>query len=142
MLTGALIGPAIVLATVAMRGRVGATAALAALGDNDPVLEDEYQRLGTTSGAYDDWHEGNDPAGITTQHPHLAQRLNPALGGRRLAEPAQVLRELLSHPRMLAYRREGLRERTLVRFNPAAMISRTTDAYERAIAAKKGCMEP
>ena len=31
--------------------------------------EDEYRKLGTTAGAYDDWHEGRDPAGITTQDP-------------------------------------------------------------------------
>jgi glutamate synthase domain-containing protein 2 len=45
------------------------TAAMVAIGDNDPALEAEYQKLGTTAGAYDDWHEGNDPAGITTQRP-------------------------------------------------------------------------
>ena len=45
------------------------TAALIALGDNDPHLEEEYRALGTTAGAYDDWHEGRDPAGITTQDP-------------------------------------------------------------------------
>ncbi|MEZ5827959.1 MAG: FMN-binding glutamate synthase family protein [Hyphomicrobiales bacterium] len=67
------------------------SAALAALGDNDPALEEEYQKLGTTAGAYDDWHEGNDPAGITTQHPHLAQRLDPMLGGRRLANYLTVM---------------------------------------------------
>ena len=38
------------------------TAALVALGDNDPRWEDEYRKLGTTAGAYDDWHEGNDRA--------------------------------------------------------------------------------
>src|SRR5258707_2114124 len=43
------------------------TAALIALGDNDPALESEYNKPGTTAGAYDDWHEGRDPAGITTQ---------------------------------------------------------------------------
>src|SRR5437868_9986782 len=43
------------------------TAALIALGDNDPRWEAEYQKLGTTAGAYDDWHEGKDPAGIITQ---------------------------------------------------------------------------
>lgn len=61
------------------------TAALVALGDNDPALEDEYQKLGTTAGAYDDWHEGQCPAGISTQDPELAARLDPELGGRRLA---------------------------------------------------------
>ena len=45
------------------------TAALIALGDNDPRWEDEYRKLGTTAGCYDDWHEGRDPAGITTQDP-------------------------------------------------------------------------
>jgi glutamate synthase domain-containing protein 2 len=67
------------------------TAALAALGDNDPALEDEYRKLGTTAGAYDDWHEGLDPAGITTQDPNLAARLDPILGGRRLANLLTVM---------------------------------------------------
>lgn len=67
------------------------TAALAALGDNDPHLEDEYQKLGTTAGAYDDWHEGRDPAGITTQDPELAKRLDPIAAGHRLANYLAVL---------------------------------------------------
>lgn len=67
------------------------TAALVALGDNDPVHEAEYQALGTTSGAYDDWHEGRDPAGITTQDPALAARLDPVKAGRRLANYLAVL---------------------------------------------------
>ncbi|HET6234076.1 MAG TPA: FMN-binding glutamate synthase family protein [Acetobacteraceae bacterium] len=67
------------------------TAALVALGDNDPALEAEYQRLGTTAGAYDDWHEGRDPAGITTQDPALAARLDPVLAGRRLANYLAVM---------------------------------------------------
>src|SRR5712675_2467274 len=53
------------------------TAALIALGDNDPRLESDYRELGTTAGAYHDWHEGRDPAGITTQDERLAQRLDP-----------------------------------------------------------------
>ena len=53
------------------------TAAMVALGDNDPELEKEYQKLGTTAGAYDDWHEGQDPAGISTQDPELSKRLDP-----------------------------------------------------------------
>jgi glutamate synthase domain-containing protein 2 len=60
-------------------------AAMIALGDNAPALEDEYQALGSAAGYYDDWHEGLDPAGISTQDPQLAARLDPVLGGRRLA---------------------------------------------------------
>jgi glutamate synthase domain-containing protein 2 len=67
------------------------TAALVAIGDNHPDLEEEYAKLGTTAGAYDDWHEGRDPAGITTQDPELAKRLDPVLGGRRLANYLSVL---------------------------------------------------
>jgi len=67
------------------------TAALIALGDNDPKLEDEYQKLGSTAGCYDDWHEGKDPAGITTQNPELAARLDPVKAGKRLANYLAVL---------------------------------------------------
>src|SRR6516162_3163527 len=64
---------------------------LIALGDNDPHLEDEYRKLGTTAGAYDDWHEGRDPAGITTQDATLAARLDPAIAGRKLANYLSVM---------------------------------------------------
>ncbi len=67
------------------------TAAMVALGDNDPKWEAEYQALGTTAGAYDDWHEGRDPAGITTQDPELAARLDPVEGGRRLRNYLKVM---------------------------------------------------
>jgi glutamate synthase domain-containing protein 2 len=67
------------------------TAALIALGDNDPAFEEEYRKLGTTAGSYDDWHEGRDPVGITTQDPVLAARFDPVLGGRRLANYLSVL---------------------------------------------------
>jgi methylamine---glutamate N-methyltransferase subunit C len=67
------------------------SAALVAIGDNDPLWEDEYQALGTTAGAYDDWHEGRDPAGITTQDPELAARLDPIKAGRRLANYLSVM---------------------------------------------------
>ncbi len=59
-------------------------AAMIALGDNDPALEAEYEAIGSAAGFYDDWHEGRDPAGISTQDPELAKRLDPELGGRRL----------------------------------------------------------
>ena len=67
------------------------TAALVALGDNDPRWEEEYRKLGTTAGAYDDWHEGRDPAGITTQDPELSARLDPVKAGRRLANYLAVM---------------------------------------------------
>ena len=67
------------------------TAALIALGDNDPKWEADYNALGTTAGAYDDWHEGSDPAGITTQDPALAARLDPVAAGRRLANYLKVI---------------------------------------------------
>jgi glutamate synthase domain-containing protein 2 len=67
------------------------TAALIALGDNDPHLEEEYQKLGTTAGAYDDWHEGKDPAGITTQDPELMKRVDPIKAGHRLANYIAVM---------------------------------------------------
>ena len=65
--------------------------ALIAMGDNDPRREDDYNALGTTAGAYDAWHEGRDPAGITTQDPVLARRLDPIDAGRRLANYLRVM---------------------------------------------------
>ncbi len=86
--TGADVAKALALGADAVS--IG-TAALIALGDNDPRLQAEYEALGTTAGAYDDWHEGRDPAGITTQDPALAARLDPILAGRRLANYLSVL---------------------------------------------------
>jgi len=59
--------------------------------DNDPKHEAEYNTLGTTAGAYDAWHLGHDPAGITTQEPELASRLDPEAAGRRLANYLKVM---------------------------------------------------
>lgn len=67
------------------------TAAMVALGDNDPIYEAEYNKLGTTAGAYDDWQDGRDPAGISTQDPELAARLDPVAAGRRLANYLKVM---------------------------------------------------
>jgi glutamate synthase domain-containing protein 2 len=86
--TGADVAKALALGADAVS--IG-TAALIALGDNDPRWEAEYQAMGTTAGAYDDWHEGRDPAGITTQDPALAARLDPVAAGRRLRNYLAVL---------------------------------------------------
>ena len=67
------------------------SAALIAIGDNDPKWETEYKELGTTAGAFDDWHLGNDPAGITTQDPELIKRVNPIKAGERLANYLRVI---------------------------------------------------
>jgi methylamine---glutamate N-methyltransferase subunit C len=60
-------------------------AALIALGDNAPEHDADYRAIGSAAGYYDDWHEGQDPAGISTQDDELAKRFDPELGGRRLA---------------------------------------------------------
>jgi glutamate synthase domain-containing protein 2 len=67
------------------------SAAMIALGDNDPKWEEDYNKLGSTAGAYDDWHEGKDPAGITTQDPELMKRFDPVAGGRRLSNYLKVM---------------------------------------------------
>ena len=67
------------------------TAALIALGDQSPEFDDEYKAIGSAAGFWDDYQQGNDPAGITTQDPELAKRLDPILGGRRLANYINVL---------------------------------------------------
>ena len=67
------------------------SAAMIALGDNDPKWEKDYNKLGSTAGAYDDWHEGNDPAGITTQDPKLMKRFDPIAGGKRLSNYLKVM---------------------------------------------------
>ena len=67
------------------------TAALFALGCNDPRYQAEYESLGSSAGFYDDYQDGLDPAGITTQDPALAARLDPVEGGRRLANYLRVL---------------------------------------------------
>ena len=67
------------------------TAALIALGCNHPRWQQDYEKLGTSAGFYDDYHEGKDPAGISTQDEDLGSRLDPIAGGRRLANYLRVL---------------------------------------------------
>ncbi len=86
--TGADVAKALALGADAVSIGV---AALVALGDNSPSLAEEYAKLGTVPGAYDAWHAGQDPAGISTQDPALAGRLDPELGARRVANYLRVL---------------------------------------------------
>src|ERR671921_2506340 len=80
--SGADVAKALALGADAVSIGVGA---LIALGDNAPELVDEYAKIGSAAGFYDDWHEGRDPAGISTQDGGLAARFDAELGGRRLA---------------------------------------------------------
>ncbi len=67
------------------------TAALVALGCNHPKWDEEYNKIGSAAGFYDDYQDGKDPAGISTQEPELMKRLDPVEGGRRLANFLSVL---------------------------------------------------
>jgi glutamate synthase domain-containing protein 2 len=66
-------------------------AALVALGDNAPEHDDGYRAIGSAAGYYDDYQAGLDPAGISTQDPELAVRLDPVTGGKRLANYLRTL---------------------------------------------------
>jgi len=67
------------------------TAALIAMGDNAPEHEAAYNELGTSAGYYDDYQDGKDPSGISTQNPELGKRLDPASAGRRVANYLRCL---------------------------------------------------
>ncbi|MXZ79883.1 MAG: FMN-binding glutamate synthase family protein [Gammaproteobacteria bacterium] len=67
------------------------TAALIAMGDNSPEFEKDYNELGSSAGYYDDYQDGQDPTGISTQDPGLGARLDPAMAGRRVANYLRVL---------------------------------------------------
>jgi len=67
------------------------TAALIALGCNSPQWQAEYEKLGSAAGFFDDYQDGTDPAGISTQDEKLAARLDPVQAGRRLANYLRVL---------------------------------------------------
>ena len=86
--TGADVAKALALGADAVAIGV---AALIALGDNSPELEDGYREIGSAAGFYDDWQAGRDPSGISTQDPELAARFDPVKGGRRLANYLRVL---------------------------------------------------
>jgi len=67
------------------------TAALISMGDNSPEFEKRYNELGTSAGFYDDYQDGQDPTGISTQNPELGKRLDPDIAGRRVANYLRVM---------------------------------------------------
>jgi glutamate synthase domain-containing protein 2 len=86
--TGADVAKALALGADAVSIGV---AALIALGDNAPEHDAAYREIGSAAGYYDDWQAGLDPAGISTQDPDLAARLDPVEAGHRLANYLRVL---------------------------------------------------
>jgi len=86
--TGADVAKALALGADAVA--IG-TAALIALGDNHPRYAADYEKIGSAAGFFDDFQDGKDPAGISTQDPELAARLDPVDAGRRLANYLRVL---------------------------------------------------
>jgi glutamate synthase domain-containing protein 2 len=67
------------------------TAALVAMGDNSPEYEEQYRKIGSSAGFYDDYQAGRDPVGISTQDDELAARFDPVVGGRKVANYLRVL---------------------------------------------------
>jgi len=67
------------------------TAALIAMGDNSPELEEQYNAIGSSAGYYDDYQEGRDPSGISTQDLDLGKRLDPETAGRLVANYLRCL---------------------------------------------------
>ena len=80
--TGADVAKALALGADAVSIGV---AALIALGRQLARARRRVRGARHAAGFYDDWHEGRDPAGISTQDEELAARFDPELGGRRLA---------------------------------------------------------
>jgi methylamine---glutamate N-methyltransferase subunit C len=97
-------------------------AAVVALGDNSPRFEREYEEIGTAAGYYDDWHEGRDPVGISTQDDELARRFDPELGGRRLAN---YLRAMVLEAQTLA---RACGKSHLHNLEPEDMVALTVEA--------------
>ncbi len=114
------------------------TAALVALGDNHPRLDDELKKIGSAAGYYDDWQNGRDPAGITTQDPELSKRLEPVEAGRRLAN---YLRVLVLEAQTMA---RACGKSHLHNLDPEDLVALTVEAAAMArvpLAAPTGCRD-
>lgn len=121
--TGADVAKAMALGADAVSIGV---AAMIAMGDNSPEYEEDYEAIGTSAGYYDDWHEGRDPVGISTQDDELAARFDPELGGRRLAN---YLRALTLEAQTLA---RACGKSHLHNLEPEDLVSLTVEAAAMA----------
>jgi methylamine---glutamate N-methyltransferase subunit C len=101
-------------------------AALIALGDNSPAFASEYERIGTAPGYYDDWQEGRDPVGISTQDDELAARFDSELGGRRLAN---YLRTMVLETQTLA---RACGKSHVLNLEPEDLVALTVEAAAMA----------
>ena len=61
-------------------------AAIVALGDNSPELEDGYAAIGVSAGYYDDWHEGRDPPAYRPRTTTWPRASTPSSADGRLSE--------------------------------------------------------
>ena len=107
-------------------------AALIALGDNSPAFGSEYEAIGTAPGFYDDWQEGRDPVGISTQDDELAARFDPELGGRRLAN---YLRTMVLETQTLA---RACGKSHVQNLEPEDLVALTVEAAAMAQRAARG----
>jgi glutamate synthase domain-containing protein 2 len=101
-------------------------AALIALGDNSPAFDADYQRIGSAAGFYDDWQEGRDPVGISTQDDELSARFDPELGGRRLAN---YLRTMVLETQTLA---RACGKSHVLNLEPEDLVALTVEAAAMA----------
>ena len=86
--TGADVAKALALGADAVS--IG-TAALIAMGDNSPEFDDEYRKLGSAAGFYDDWQAGRDPAGHLDAGRRARGALRPGARRPRIANYLRVL---------------------------------------------------
>jgi len=67
------------------------SAAMVAIGCNRPAYHADYAAIGTEPGRCHHCHTGRCPVGVTTQEPHLQERLKPEQGARWLKNYLTVM---------------------------------------------------
>src|SRR5258707_14166458 len=67
------------------------TAALIAMGDNSPELDEQYRKIGSAAGFYDDYQAGRGPPGTSTPEEQLPAPPHPEPAGRAGADQPPVV---------------------------------------------------